>query len=108
MKFSGSHEARVYYAVDKVEGTAQPDIMVRRNKLTWLILLYFFVVEQKQVPNAKVGFSKAMSNGWLKIDKSSGSPLVMRQVMVGFIWEFHVLLMCFHCPVNFLLASLSG
>lgn len=32
------------------------------------------------VPNAKVGFSKAMSSGWIYIDKSSGPPLVKRKV----------------------------
>jgi len=48
------------------------------------VILIFFVLslkfEQKLVPNAKIGFSKAMSNGWLKIDKSSGSAVVVRQV----------------------------
>lgn len=32
------------------------------------------------VPNAKVGFSKAMSAGWIFIDKSGGAPLVKRKV----------------------------
>ena len=32
------------------------------------------------VPNAKVGFSKAMSQGWVFIDKSSGAPVVKRKV----------------------------
>ena len=36
---------------------------------------------QKSVPNAKVGFSKAMSAGWLRIDKSAeGGPRVFRKV----------------------------
>ena len=35
---------------------------------------------QKDVPNAKVGFSKAMSAGWLSIDKSAeGGPRVYRK-----------------------------
>lgn len=34
----------------------------------------------KTVPNAKVGFSKAMSHGWIFVDKSSGKPLVRRKV----------------------------
>lgn len=32
------------------------------------------------VPNAKVGFSKAMSAGWIYLDKSGGAPLVKRKV----------------------------
>lgn len=34
----------------------------------------------QNVPNAKVGFSKAMSSGWIQIDKSGGAPLVKRKV----------------------------
>lgn len=34
----------------------------------------------KQVPGSKIGFSKAMSLGWICIDKSSGKPLVKRKV----------------------------
>lgn len=40
--------------------------------------MHFFI--QKDVPNAKVGFSKAMSAGWLSIDKSAeGGPRVFRK-----------------------------
>ena len=36
---------------------------------------------QKNVPNAKVGFSKAMSAGWIRMDKSAeGGPRVFRKV----------------------------
>ena len=36
---------------------------------------------QKSVPNAKVGFSKAMSSGWLRVDKTAeGGPRVFRKV----------------------------
>ena len=36
---------------------------------------------QKSVPNAKVGFSKAMSAGWLRVDKSvGGDPRLFRKV----------------------------
>lgn len=31
-------------------------------------------------PNAKVGFSKAMANGWICVDKSTGKPLVKKKV----------------------------
>lgn len=31
-------------------------------------------------PNAKVGFSKAMAQGWISVDKSSGKPIVKRKV----------------------------
>ncbi|XP_077286266.1 phenylalanine--tRNA ligase alpha subunit [Arctopsyche grandis] len=56
----GSHEALVYNFIP-TEGIAQTVIM-------------------KEVPNAKVGFSKAMSAGWIMVDKSAGSPLVKRKV----------------------------
>lgn len=42
------------------EGMAQPELM-------------------KVVPNAKVGFSKAMSLGWVQVDKSSGAPIVKKK-----------------------------
>lgn len=32
------------------------------------------------VPNAKIGFSKAMSAGWIQLDKSGGAPIVKRKV----------------------------
>ena len=38
-------------------------------------------VFQKSLPNAKIGFSKAMSAGWLRIDKQAGGPRVFRKVM---------------------------
>ncbi|KAK6188247.1 hypothetical protein SNE40_004469 [Patella caerulea] len=58
---NGSHEARVYSSVPP-EGITQAEIM-------------------KIVPNAKVGFSKAMSAGWIKVDKQAdGGPKVFRKV----------------------------
>ncbi|XP_048477746.1 phenylalanine--tRNA ligase alpha subunit [Plutella xylostella] len=56
----GSHEAVLYHSVPD-GGIAQAEIM-------------------KTVPNAKVGFSKAMSAGWILIDKSGGAPLVKKKV----------------------------
>nr|CAD7396749.1 unnamed protein product [Timema cristinae] len=35
---------------------------------------------QKVIPNFKVGFSKAMSSGWVSVDKSSGAPVIHRKV----------------------------
>lgn len=32
------------------------------------------------VPYAKVGFSKAIVAGWIKLDKSSGKPMVTRSI----------------------------
>lgn len=32
------------------------------------------------VPYAKVGLSKALVAGWIKLDKSSGKPMVIRNV----------------------------
>ncbi|KAK3919432.1 Phenylalanine--tRNA ligase alpha subunit [Frankliniella fusca] len=57
---NGSHEALVYLAVP-AEGIAQAEIM-------------------KSVPNAKIGFSKAMSAGWIAVDKSKGAPMIVRKV----------------------------
>lgn len=57
----GSHEALVFYAVP-LEGIRQQELM-------------------KNVPNSKVGFSKAMSSGWIQIDKKAeGGPKVFRKV----------------------------
>nr|XP_016942010.1 phenylalanine--tRNA ligase alpha subunit [Drosophila suzukii] len=57
----GSHEALVYAAVPP-EGIAQAALMAAGG------------------PNAKVGFSKAMSHGWILVDKSVSPPLVRRKV----------------------------
>ncbi|KAH9635095.1 hypothetical protein HF086_000816 [Spodoptera exigua] len=56
----GSHEAVLYNHIPET-GMAQAEVM-------------------KTVPNAKVGFSKAMSAGWIYLDKSGGAPLVKRKV----------------------------
>ncbi|ESP03312.1 hypothetical protein LOTGIDRAFT_207611 [Lottia gigantea] len=57
----GSHEACVYNSIP-AEGIRQADIM-------------------KTVPNAKVGFSKAMSAGWIQVDKKAeGGPKVFKKV----------------------------
>ena len=45
------------------------------------LVLYAFYLLQKSSANAKVGFSKAMSNGWLRVDKSTkGGPRIFRKV----------------------------
>lgn len=36
--------------------------------------------ELMKIPNAKIGFSKAMSAGWIQVDKSCNPPLVKRKV----------------------------
>ncbi|XP_061705112.1 phenylalanine--tRNA ligase alpha subunit [Cydia pomonella] len=56
----GSHEAVLYKSVPE-SGIPQAELM-------------------KTSPNAKVGFSKAMSSGWILIDKSGGAPIVKRKV----------------------------
>uniref|UniRef100_A0A1B6L7A2 phenylalanine--tRNA ligase n=1 Tax=Graphocephala atropunctata TaxID=36148 RepID=A0A1B6L7A2_9HEMI len=55
---NGSHEALIFNAVP-ADGIKQADLM-------------------SSVPNAKVGFSKAMSKGWIVLDKSNG--MVTRKV----------------------------
>lgn len=57
---NGSHEAVLYHSVP-AEGIPQAELM-------------------KSGPNAKVGFSKAMSQGWIMVDKSVNPPLVKRKV----------------------------
>ncbi|XP_059610432.1 phenylalanine--tRNA ligase alpha subunit [Phlebotomus argentipes] len=57
---NGSHEAVVFHAVPE-DGISQADLM-------------------KSSPNAKIGFSKAMSHGWIAVDKSGKAPLVKRKV----------------------------
>ena len=47
-----------------------------------LFKVYAIFIQQKAVPNAKVGFSKAMSAGWIKVDKAAeGGPRVLRKVI---------------------------
>ena len=58
---TGSHEVVVYNAIDPEKGIAQQELM-------------------KTVPNAKIGFSKAMSAGWLRIEKKEGVATVHRNV----------------------------
>ncbi|OCT90443.1 hypothetical protein XELAEV_18019057mg [Xenopus laevis] len=56
----GSHEARVFQSLPK-EGLLQAELM--------------------KLPFAKVGFSKAMSNKWIRLDKAAaGGPCVYRVV----------------------------
>lgn len=55
----GSYEAAIYNAVSET-GTPQAELM--------------------KLPNAKIGFSKAMSAGWILVDKTGGAPLVKRKI----------------------------
>ncbi|VTJ53960.1 Hypothetical predicted protein [Marmota monax] len=56
----GSHEARVFHSIP-AEGLAQSELM--------------------RLPSGKVGFSKAMSNKWIRVDKSAAEgPRVFRVV----------------------------
>jgi len=57
----GSHEAVVWNLVSP-DGTPQQDLMKAAGSL------------------GKVGFSKAMSAGWILMDKSTGKPIVKRKV----------------------------
>ena len=43
----------------------------------------FWFCQQKLGPHANVGFSKAMSAGWLQVDKKAdGGPRVIRKVKI--------------------------
>jgi len=59
----GSHEAVVWGLVP-VEGVGQQDLMKMAGSV------------------GKVGFSKAMSAGWITLDKTGGKPVVKRKVEV--------------------------
>jgi len=61
VSIKGSHEACVYYAIPPDNGIIQSELM-------------------NLVPNAKIGFSKAMSSKWIKIDKSDGKPRIFRNI----------------------------
>ncbi|XP_047363766.1 phenylalanine--tRNA ligase alpha subunit isoform X3 [Vespa velutina] len=56
----GSHEAAVYYAV--------PDNGISRS------------IIDSSVPFAKIGFSKALAAGWIKLDKSNSTTIVRKAV----------------------------
>ncbi|CAH0553194.1 unnamed protein product [Brassicogethes aeneus] len=56
---NGSYEANIFNNIPD-DGIAQADLM--------------------KIPNAKIGFSKAMSAGWVLVDKSGNTPLVKKKV----------------------------
>ncbi|KAI6652026.1 Phenylalanine--tRNA ligase alpha subunit [Oopsacas minuta] len=57
----GSHEFMAYNFINPDQGTPQQELM-------------------KSIPNAKVGFNKAMSLGWIRIEKVAGIATVFRNV----------------------------
>ncbi|XP_029649855.1 phenylalanine--tRNA ligase alpha subunit [Octopus sinensis] len=60
---SGSYEALIYNSIPE-DGILQSEIM-------------------KNVPNAKIGFNKAMSAGWIRIDKTAeGGPRIYKKVEI--------------------------
>ena len=61
---NGSHEARVFEAVPKTSGIEQPVLMKSFEDPTV----------------GKLGFSKAIANKWIVLDKSGGKPVVKRNV----------------------------
>nr|XP_022906024.1 phenylalanine--tRNA ligase alpha subunit [Onthophagus taurus] len=56
---NGSHEAVIYNAIPE-GGINQKELM--------------------NLPNGKIGFSKAMSSGWILVDKSSGQPIAKKKI----------------------------
>nr|CAH0100082.1 unnamed protein product [Daphnia galeata] len=65
----GSHEAQIYNAIPPA-GSTQAEIVAKAAE-----------VNSKFTKDmAKVGFSKAMSLGWIAVDKSSGAPKFIRKV----------------------------
>ena len=61
LNFEGSHEAVVWSLVG-AEGTEQPQLMKAAGDI------------------GKIGFSKALTAGWIVLDKSGGKPVVRRKV----------------------------
>ncbi|XP_063218081.1 phenylalanine--tRNA ligase alpha subunit [Bacillus rossius redtenbacheri] len=57
----GSYEFHVFSAIPPDSGIPQEELM-------------------RTVDNFKVGFSKAMSSGWVRVDKTGGRPVVLRKV----------------------------
>ncbi|CAF3151018.1 unnamed protein product [Rotaria socialis] len=57
---NGSYEYNLFQAVPADKGIEQPELM--------------------KLPNANIGFAKAMSNGWLEVDKSCKPAIVKRKV----------------------------
>uniref|UniRef100_H2ZKP0 phenylalanine--tRNA ligase n=1 Tax=Ciona savignyi TaxID=51511 RepID=H2ZKP0_CIOSA len=58
---NGSYEYNIYQAIS-AEGTLQSEVL-------------------QKIPNSKIGFSKAMSNKWVKVDKKcEGGPRVFRNI----------------------------
>lgn len=46
-----------------------------------MFILQYSVCLQKSVPNAKIGFSKAMQAGWVTMDKkTAGGPKLQKKV----------------------------
>ncbi|CAF0732750.1 unnamed protein product [Adineta steineri] len=57
---NGSYEYNLFQAIPADKGIEQPELM--------------------KFPNATIGFAKAMSSGWLQVDKSSKPAIVKRKV----------------------------
>ncbi|XP_074641944.1 phenylalanine--tRNA ligase alpha subunit-like [Tubulanus polymorphus] len=58
---NGSYEARIYHAVPAADGIPHKELM--------------------KLPNAKIGFSKAIAAKWIKLDKTTeGGPTVYRNI----------------------------
>ncbi len=79
----GSHEFLAFSAVPE-GGQGQPELMKKVNKVRSLLvndeICCCSVSIIAAVFSFQVGFSKAMSAGWIAIDKSSGKPVVVRKV----------------------------
>ena len=70
----GSHEAVVWGLVGE-GGMPQPDLFTAAGTFLPLSLFKNFLGAA-----GKVGFSKAMSAGWITLDKAAKPPLVKRKV----------------------------
>lgn len=76
---NGSHEACVFHAVP-TEGIPQADLMKVSRENTCSLSTRIDEITFQTSPNAKVGFSKAMAQGWIVVDKSGAKPLIKRKV----------------------------
>ena len=66
------------------ESPTQLNFQINEVNVFYMHISFYCLYQlQKSVPNAKIGFSKAMSAGWLRIDKQAqGGPRVFRKVII--------------------------
>ena len=75
----GSHEAVVWGLIGEA-GIPQPELFNAAGFNFVPFKLHILYISFFPGPAGKVGFSKAMSAGWITLDKTAKPPLVKRKV----------------------------